>query len=341
MRKRKRSAPPTDNRRRSEAGSIALEASLVLPIVLMVLLFFIALVRLNAAQMALHGAVSQTTRLAAANMHPIELAVAKASDASSDDGQSETGGDRIGAGGTAVPAGSTLSASGSSLAVGFIADKLEEWLPAPSGPLLAAVLKGDWDSLQDTAMGAVGRPIVEPLLRREADESVLDPGKIRLTSLSLPDLKHKEDVMLTIEAEYAFRLGLPFTKRSIVLKERATERVWTSDTVPSQRANDAGEELAAIQIVLVEPSPARPGNKARVVVKTTPGRSLSIEVLYKSGRSVAKHLGDVVTDEAGLAEWTWLVSGNTTPGTWEIAVRASDGATAVRHFIVKKKQAGE
>lgn len=361
MRKRKRSAPLT-GKGRGESGSIALEASLVLPVVLMVVIFFICLIKMSAAQMALHGAVSQTVRQAAANIHPIELAVAGGGSGGED--QSESGsGSPVGSGndspssnGEDSPIGgvqqqadsSPSRAAGSASsrdeplpAVRFLADKLEDWLPAPSGPLLAAALKGDWKTIQDTAAATVGRPIIEPMLRREADAAVLDPERIRLSKLSLPDLKNRSDLSLMIEAEYSFRLGLPFTKKTIVLRERAEERVWTPDPIPAPRG-DAGadSEHAPIQIVTIEPSPVRPGNKARVVVKTTPGRSLSIQVIYKSGHSVAKHLVDTATDQEGLAEWTWLVSGNTTPGTWEIVVTASDGVSAARHFVVQKKQGG-
>ncbi|QHW33218.1 pilus assembly protein [Paenibacillus rhizovicinus] len=387
MRERSRSELHTD-RRRGEAGSIALEASLVLPIALMAVMFFICLIQMSEAQMALHSAVSQTVRQAAANIHPIDLAVQGAQndsadqagendgdsssadtsgDASQSGGDSSSSSDDRAASGSNMPAasGNTSTASGSNMpaasgntstasgsnssaageplpAVRFLADKLESWLPSPSGPLLAAALRGDWDTIVDTAAATVGRSVIEPMLRHEADTSVLDPERLHLSKISLPDLKNKDDLCIAIEAEYAFKLGFPFTRKTIVLTERAQERVWTPDTLPSPRlGSDADSEHAPIQIVLIEPSPARPGHQARVVVKSSPGRSLSIQVLYKSGRSVARHLGDIVTDGDGVAEWSWLVSGNTTPGTWEIVVTASDGTTAARHFVVQKKPEGE
>ncbi|MBM7566937.1 hypothetical protein [Paenibacillus sacheonensis] len=342
MRKRRRSAALTDEQ--GERGSIALEASLVLPVVLMVVIFFIMLIKLSAAQMALHGAVSQTVRLAAANIHPIDLAVRESL---RDDGDASELPDEGGAAneGSAASSGESqavadrAAAQEPSAAVRFLADKLEGWLPPPSGPLLAAALRGDWKTIQDTAAAEVGRSIIEPMLRHEADTAILDPERLRLSKISLPDLKGRSDLFLSMEVEYAFKLGFPFTRKTVVLTERAEERVWTPDSIPSQRTGSASDsEHAPIQIVLVEPSPVRPGNKARVVVKTSPGRSLSIQVHYKSGQSTAKHLGDTVTDDEGMAEWTWLVSGNTTPGKWEIVVTAEDGTSAAKHFNVRKKQ---
>ncbi|REE67264.1 hypothetical protein A8990_14420 [Paenibacillus taihuensis] len=320
MKRPVQSAGLMDKKRRGENGSITLEASLIMPIVLMVFIFLICIIRLSMVQMALHGAVSQTVREASTNIHPVELAIESFA--------------------TAEEAESRSSEQKELPGVSFVADKLESWLPSPSGPLLAAALRGDWKPVEDMAATEIGRSIVEPLLRRAADVSVLEPEQLHLSKLSLPDLKEKQDAFLLIEASYSFKLGFPFTKRDLVLKERAEERVWVSDPIPAP-PGDSGhaEAIDPIQIVLVEPSPARPGNKAKVIVKTTPGRSLSIEVLYKSGRSVAKHLGDVFAGKDGMAEWTWLVSGNTTPGIWEIVVTSSDGARAARHFVVEKKPA--
>ncbi|MFC5648321.1 TadE/TadG family type IV pilus assembly protein [Paenibacillus solisilvae] len=311
---------------RSETGSIALEASLIMPIVLMVFIFFICLIRLSAVQMALHGTLSQTVRQAAANIYPVELAYNKA--VSSMPPAAEPSG-----------AGTGALAAAPLPGIEMVADKLEGWLPSPAGRLLAAVLEGDWKPVVDAAATEIGRSVVEPLLRHEADRAVLNPELLRLSRLSLPDLKGKTEAYIRIEAEYTFKLGFPFTKRSLTLREQAEERVWVSDPVPANRDGEGTDSThAQIQIVSLEPDPLRPGNKARLVVQTDPGRILNLTVTYKSGRSQAKHVGEVSADASGKAEWTWLVSGNTTPGVWELSVSAADGTTVSRHFVVEKKK---
>ena len=67
-----------------------------------------------------------------------------------------------------------------------------------------------------------------------------------------------------------------------------------------------------------------------------PNAKLNLTVWYKSGKSQAKHLGEKMTDEHGLVTWEWHVSGNTTPGTWELEVTSEDGARAHRYFVVRK-----
>jgi hypothetical protein len=306
------------NRKRNETGSIALEASLVMPIVLMVIIFLISLIRLASVQMALHGSASQTVRQAAANFRPIELAYEQLAPHLAAMGE--------------LPTLQPLPG------INGVADKLEHWLPAPSGPLMAAVLRGDWKPVQNAAATEIGRSVIEPMLRHEADKEILDPSQLRLSNLSLPKLKDNAEPYIRIEAEYTFKLGFPFTKRSIVLREQAEERIWVSDAVPAMRG-EGNPDLshANIQIVSIEPEPLRPGRRARLIVLTDPGRSLDLAVDYKSGRSKAKHLGKAAADTNGRVEWTWLVSGNTTPGVWELIVTADDGTKVARHFVVEKQ----
>ena len=234
MKRQKQLAGHTVNLR-SESGSIALEASLIMPIVLMVFVFFICLIRLSAVQMALHGAVSQTVRQVAANIYPVELAYNKAASSMP---------------ATTEPQQHPLKSRFQELKLLLI--KLEEWLPSPAGPLMAAVIKGDWKSVIDSAATEVGRSIVEPLLRHEADHAILDPELLKLKKLSLPDLKDKTEAYIRIEAEYTFKLGFPFTKRYLVLREQAEERVWVSDPVPANRGSaDTDTESAHIQIISI------------------------------------------------------------------------------------------
>jgi hypothetical protein len=283
-----------------------------MPIVLFVIMFFVFLIKLAAVQMALHGAVSQTVRQAAANIRPAALAAEQAA--------------------VSLPGPRGIQVPLSE--IGDVAGQIAEWLPDPAGSFLAAAARGD---LQDSAAANIGRSVVQPLLRRSADRAVLEPDRLRLSKLSLPDLKGGPEPYLRIEAEYSFRLGLPFTKREVVLRERAEERVWVSDAVPAPNGGaDPEDARARIQIVSIEPVPLRPGRMAHVVALTDPGRTVSLAVDYKSGRSVARHLGDASADPGGRVEWTWLVSGNTTPGVWELTVAAGDGARVSRHFVVEK-----
>ncbi|WP_336788227.1 TadE/TadG family type IV pilus assembly protein [Paenibacillus sp. MMO-177] len=301
--------------RGSENGSMVLEAALVMPLLLMVLLLFLMMIRLCAVQMALQSAASQTVRQIATHIRPADLTFQKASSSIPD----------LGSIGLPLPDWG-----------GAMAKDAAGWLPAPADALASAVLEGSWQPVADAAATELGRGAVEPLLRQFADEAVLEKERLSLARLSLPDLKEKRQPYLTIEAEYEFPLSLPFLNRKIVLREQASERVWVSDAAPAKE-NAAGD-ATSIQIVSIQPVPLRPGNKATVIALTSPGASASLTVNYKSGTSTAKHLGSATADANGYVRWTWLVSGNTTPGTWELTATSASGDAVSMHFNVTKKE---
>ncbi|WP_155985860.1 TadE/TadG family type IV pilus assembly protein [Paenibacillus gorillae] len=305
--------------REGERGSIVVEAALVMPILLIVLLVFIVLVRLNATQMALQSAASQTVRQMAAHIYPVDLAYQQVEHKLPE----------------FTPANANLSDWGQ------IAVKAAEWLPDPAGAAAAAVIQGDWLPLIDTAATELGRAAIEPMLQHYADEAVINKERIKLSRLGLPDLKHKQEPYLTIEAEYDFPMKIPFTGKKIRLREQASERVWVEDAVPASDGGNHGEaDVIPVQIISIEPTPLRPGLKATVVALTRPGASVSLEVQYKSGKSTAKHLGETTADANGYVQWTWHVSGNTTPGIWELTATSASGEKASRHFSVEKKPKG-
>ncbi|MDQ6420327.1 pilus assembly protein [Paenibacillus sp. LHD-117] len=309
-------------------GSIVMEAAIVLPLILLALTSFVLVISLCTAQMALHSAAAQTARSMASHMYPAELAQ------------------------QGIASGLTGALPSLPTPVplpewGEVAAEAAEWLPDPAGELASSALRGDWGPLVDMAATELGRGIVEPLARRFVVDSVLDPKRIKLARLTLPDLKTKETAYLIVALQYEFPVKIPLLGKSIVLREQAFERVWISDAAAASYGSKIGEGsdiMPLLQIVSISPSPLRPGHKATVLVRTEPGISVSLGVMYKSGASKAKHLGEATADGNGFASWTWHVSGNTTPGIWQLTVQAqSNGgeASVSKHFVVEKRDRSE
>jgi len=314
----RRTEPSSDAR-----GSVTVEASLIMPVFLMVFIFLIAIIRMAMAQMALQDAAAQTARLTAAHMYPIQLAVRSGSDAPSSqpDNPSE---DR-----PALPGISSLAA------------ELAGNLPEPAGPLLEAALRGDWDEAADIAAAPLGEAVFGPLIRELAAESALVPGRVRITRLSLPDLSNSGEAYFRVRLAYDFPLALPFTGTHVTLSADAEERAWVADPVSAPTHQEEEDGTGSIVIVSIEPSPLRPGRKAKLTAIGKPNAKLNLDVWYKSGKSKAKNLGEKTADEHGIVTWEWHVSGNTTPGAWELEVSSEDGAKAHSFFIVQKAGAGQ
>ena len=304
-----------------------------MPVFLLVFILLIAKIRLAMTQMALQDAASQTARLTAAHIYPIQLAVQAASEEQSGSGSAQIGGAYASSGNVTVqPGDARTSLSG----FGELAAGLAGRLPEPAGPLLEAALRGDGKEAADIAAAPLGETVFGPLIRELAAESALDPGRIRITRLSLPDLTDGGEAYFRIRLAYDFPLGLPFTGSHVTLSADAEERVWIADSVPAKTYPDEQEGPGGIVIVSIEPSPLRPGRKARLTALGEPNTKLSLTVWYKSGKSQAKNLGENMTDEHGLVTWEWHVSGNTTPGTWELEVTSENGARAHSFFLVRK-----
>ena len=70
-------------------------------------------------------------------------------------------------------------------------------------------------------------------------------------------------------------------------------------------------------------SPVARGATASIQVRTTPGASCSISVIYKGGPSKAKGLSPITASADGICAWSWVVGPSTTPGTWQIVIQTN------------------
>ncbi|WP_181438725.1 TadE/TadG family type IV pilus assembly protein [Paenibacillus sambharensis] len=304
---------------RDERGAMAVEASVALPVFLFVLLFLILMIRMATAQMVLQDTASQVVRQSAAHIYPAALAA-----------------ERLPGSLSAVPTLPQIELG----EIGPVAAELAEYLPEPAGALVSGALNGDWRPLQNMAATELGRGLVMPVVNELAEDTELQTERIGLRELSLPDIQTREHPYFTVVLDYDFPLGLPFTKQSITLTATARERVWLSDSASAKVHTGGTEEQSELRIIAIEPSPVRPGRKARVIASAAPNQAVSLTVIYKSGTSRAKHLGQATADEHGIVTWEWHVSGNTTSGTWEVQVEDSSGAAVSGHFIVARMDEG-
>jgi hypothetical protein len=290
----------------------------------MFVIALVILIRTTSVQMALQSSSVQLAKQVATHWRPIVLA----SDSLAN---------------TVSPASNPSSAAGGAAPA---TEKLSGWreiaadaaakLPEPMGKLSSAALRGDWHTMEDFAISQAGRSVLTPVLRDLADAAVLKPDHLELHNALLPSLTGGSNEYVEIETEYPFPIRIPFSNQSFVLREKAVERAWQPDPVPAQYK--ASSNAIEIQIVSVQPDPVRPGRQATVVVRTKPNTELKLSIRYKSGYSQARNVGAATSDANGYAQWTWLVSGNTTPGIWRLDVTADDGTSVGRTLVVEKKQ---
>jgi hypothetical protein len=59
-----------------------------------------------------------------------------------------------------------------------------------------------------------------------ANASVLNQANVKVTDVTLPDLDHKEEAFIGIEAEYELKLNIPFYRKTVHIRKKAYERAW-------------------------------------------------------------------------------------------------------------------
>ncbi|MDU2241293.1 MAG: pilus assembly protein [Paenibacillus sp.] len=328
-------------------GSITLEAALITPVFVMVVFWFVFLVHMTLLSGQLHAAAANAVKQVSAHIYPVAIAV-----------EAQTSGQQ----GTPAPAGETGQGSPEAAEIGGSGNRettsgngpfswrmpslsLEEWagqyaadLPAPLSTWVTdAARKGDepLQELKAKTSEAILDPLVKPLLRPFLQGTLLEEDHLHVSRVTVPDLKTGKQPYFGLEVSYELPLKVPFTGRRMVLQTRAEERLWIGDTgeLDSGAGNGEGQAGQAA-VVIAKPDPAYAGHRATIQAQVAPGSSAKLTVYYKSGVSQAKYLGEATADEQGRIAWTWLVGGNTTPGTWSFVIETEEGLRTTAAFEV-------
>jgi hypothetical protein len=286
----------------------------------LLILFFLLLQIVHTAMltMALQNALSQTVQLSATAWHAVTMAQA--------DGHQTGREDQ----GTAFEANSSRKAA-QLQDVRQTISEMGPWLPMPLREWAQEIANGR-GSLEAEA----ARLVLEQLMMQMHDTRILDESRLELTAVTLPDNRDTGQAYITAEVAYRLPFRYPWHDRSPELRISARERAWVGGLPSRARAAEPQAAPLAVTFVSLEPNPVRPGRKATLVLETEPGAVLDLSVIYKSGRSQAKHLGTAVADVDGKISWTWHVSGNTTSGEWHWEVTGAGGATHRQTFRVDR-----
>lgn len=300
-------------------GSMVVEASIVFPAFIMFIFFLIYMVQMTVISSQLHTAANNAVKQVSTHMYPVALAISfKSSDQDKED---KTGWD--------IP----------KLSLTEWAKQYSDSLPQPmSDWLLVAAAKGDvpLQDLKNIVSEAVLDPVIKPLLTPVLEGTLLNMDRLHVTQVIVPDMKIGNNPYFGIEISYELPIKVPFTHEKIVLQAKAEERLWIGDTdEQNSNAKDASTEDGQFAIVISKPNPAFAGHKAKIIAKIEPGSSAKITVYYKSGKSVAKYLGEQTSDDQGIVEWEWLVGGNTTPGMWTFVIETAAGKYTTEQFQVQ------
>ena len=99
-----------------------------------------------------------------------------------------------------------------------------------------------------------------------------------------------------------------------------------------ESSSDSSSRTTSSNINLVSlDSPVSKGSDVTVSIKGLPNTTYDIDVIYSSGASKASGLEDKTSDSEGNVSWTFKVSSNVKPGTYEVKI--SDGEDSASYSL--------
>ncbi|TMV50257.1 hypothetical protein FE783_11940 [Paenibacillus mesophilus] len=205
-----------------------MEATLALPFFLAFVLALICLIKLTVADMALQNAVSETVKQMAANAYPVELLAIEAKQAYSQSRVGTTVDEWLG----------KIRTARDKLAEGeqwvedykaFIPDVLVGWVDWERQKREQAehMAKEELDQFVREKIDPLVHAAFKEAVMHYADETVLKKDNLSISEVVLPGLAGSDSRFIGITAQYAVKLPIPFVNKTVTLRKKAYERIWT------------------------------------------------------------------------------------------------------------------
>lgn len=211
-----------------EQGGITLEATLALPFFIAFVLALLCMIKLTVADMALQNAATETVKQMAANAYPVQLL---AEEALRLYGQSQ-------AGGFVEQWLGSIRSSRDKLTQGeqwvedykaFIPDLFVDWVDweRQKREQLEKLGTDEYDRFVQNQIDPAVRAAFKLAVMRYADGNVLKEDKLTVSKVVVPSFTDPERQFVAIEAEYEVSLPIPFVRKTVKLRKKAFERIWT------------------------------------------------------------------------------------------------------------------
>jgi hypothetical protein len=211
---------------RKEQGSLVLEAALTLPFFLAFIVALVLLIRIAMVETALQSSVSETVKVVATHMYPVQLMF--------DEARSGWEESRAAAVVEELRARMQNALEKARQSADFV-DDYAAFVPETLLPLIELAKRWQEEEQQeglltDLLADYVTDPLLNaaftPLLHKYADRRKLDTGSLKVTKVVFPSLKDKNHAFIGIEATYTMDLPIPFFPKRVQLVKRAYERLW-------------------------------------------------------------------------------------------------------------------
>ncbi|ASK62851.1 hypothetical protein CFK37_12180 [Virgibacillus phasianinus] len=194
---------------KKENGSITIEAAMIIPLFLMLILLLTSFVKISIAEMALKESVSETAQTVAHYSYLAMVAqntIKQKSDAFVDS-LTEKAGASVGLENNVIA--NTL--------LGKIADSGKKLIPT-SGNVM-----------NDFSNGVYETVVKQKYKQKVGSSSFFNPEGITVVNSSVPEGTSGESALVKVEAENTLQLIIPFFQKEITIKKKAVERGWVGN----------------------------------------------------------------------------------------------------------------
>lgn len=330
--------------RKNEQGSMVVEASLILPLFLSVLLLLITLIRISTVEIALNHGVSEATKQVAVHMYPVALGMDRLS-------ESEVGEKVL----QTVDKGKEYRDQGIETKDQLSA--YSSFFPEEIGQLLQ--IRQDMEAGVVAEYDPILSGIFQPYVDLFIDDRMVHLERLQVTKVTLPSFGDRDAAYFGLEVRYDMPLHIPFINKQIIFKKQAYERVWIGDaksTAPEARTpsseddevdsdkavedddkdykeedqdnqdEDKQEEEQEHKLVIDSISDpmqrgASQSKRGSIVIIGAPNTSVKIEIYYVS--KFEKKLDCKRLNSEGWLKCEVEIGGNSKEGTYEAVVKVN------------------
>lgn len=172
-------------------GVISLEAAIVIPFFLTLIIGLLILIRIAFVQIAIQNAADETVKQFASILYPLEPSIHVA-----------------------------VSTKDEWL------NSFLTWIPDSIKPTMKVLLTDQVnESITQPVMNSLFKPIYWHYLDPSYKDSLIRYDQLNIELVSIPFINNEES-MFGIEVLYKFNISIPFYQRTILIRKRAYERVW-------------------------------------------------------------------------------------------------------------------
>jgi hypothetical protein len=187
IRLRKRRRCPINNNR----GVISLEATLIIPLFLALVIGLLLLIRIAFVQITLQNTADEVVKQFSAIVYPLEPSIEQAVSTREE-----------------------------------WVHALLSLVPDSIKPTIEQFINDQWNhKLTEPTLNRLFKPVYWHYLNSNYRHTLIQYDQLHIERVAIPAVNN-QDGLFGIEVRYEFRISLPFYQKTIVLRKRAYERAW-------------------------------------------------------------------------------------------------------------------